>query len=61
MLRLLLTPPDPGSSAVLDWIKEVAENTQGPDERPWQKRMKTLLDNTRRLMGLYSGQPYRAY
>ena len=59
MLRLLLTPPEPSSAAVLDWIIEIAENTQGPKIKGLgKKRMKTLLDNTRRLMALYSGQPF---
>ena len=58
MLRLLLSPPELSSAAVLDWIKEIAENTQGPKMKGLgKKRMRTLLDNTRRLMGLYSGQP----
>lgn len=59
MLRLLQNQPEENSAAVLDWLKNISENTQGPRMKGLgKKRMRTLLDNTQRLMGLYDGQPF---
>lgn len=59
MLTLVQTPPARTPATVLDWIKNIAENTRSPKIKGLgKKRMDALLDNTRRLMGLYTSQPF---
>ncbi|PPK50055.1 PD-(D/E)XK nuclease family protein [Marinobacter persicus] len=59
MLRLLQNQPEENSAAVLDWLKKITDNTQSPRMKGLgKKRMRTLLSNTRRLMGLYDGQSF---
>lgn len=59
MLGLLQNPPEQFDTAVLDWLTEIVANTRDPRIKGLgQKRLRSLLDNVRRLVALYTDQPF---
>lgn len=59
MLGLLQDPPAKSDMEVLDWLTEIAANTRDPRIKGLgNKRLRSLLDNVRRLMVLYKDQPF---